>query len=159
MKSQRNTPLDHQLSKATDTIARNCVAVRLRLVNRLVTRLYDNALRPLGVKASQLNILVVTARLGLARPAKVCEILLLDPSTLSRNVERMRANGWLEVVTEEDARAQPFRLTGAGKQLIEKTLPAWQKAQRQTEELLGREAIAMLDVASRNARQVMTKAD
>jgi DNA-binding MarR family transcriptional regulator len=132
-----------------DTIAKTCIAVRLRMLNRVVTNLYDDALRPLGLKVSQLNILVVTAKLGLAQPAKVCDLLQLDTSTLSRNVERMRAHGWLEVVPEEDARAQPFRLTPQGKRLIEKAIPAWEKAQRQAGELLGDEGIALLDKAAK----------
>jgi DNA-binding MarR family transcriptional regulator len=133
--------------KNIDTIAGTCVAVRLRLLNRVVTNFYDDALRPLGVKISQLNLLIVTAKLGLARPAQVCQILQLDTSTLSRNVERMRENGWLEVVPEEDARAQPFRLTAQGKRLIEKAVPAWEEAQRQATELIGADAVAVLDRA------------
>ena len=141
--------MDNATSSSIDTISRTCIAVRLRLLNRVVTNLYDDALRPLGLKVSQLNILTVTAKLGLARPAQVCDILQLDTSTLSRNVERMRAHGWLEVVPEEDARAQPFRLTPQGKRLIEKAAPAWEKAQRQAAELLGDEGMALLDRAAR----------
>src|SRR6266403_5631093 len=121
--------MDKATNSSIDTISRTCIAVRLRLLNRVVTNFYDEALRPLGLKVSQLNILIVTARLGLARPVQVCEILQLDTSTLSRNVERMRTNGWLEVVPDEDARAQPFRLTPQGKRLIEKATPAWERAQ------------------------------
>jgi DNA-binding MarR family transcriptional regulator len=132
-------------SATIDTIAASCIAVRLRLLNRVVTSLYDDALRPLGLKVSQLNILVVVAKLGVARPAQVCEILQLDTSTLSRNVERMRARGWLEVVAERDARSQPFRLTNQGKKLIEKAIPAWEKAQRQASDLLGSEGTALLN--------------
>jgi DNA-binding MarR family transcriptional regulator len=132
-----------------DTIARSCIAVRLRLLNRVVTNFYDEALRPLGLKVSQLNILIVAAKLGLARPVQVCDILQLDPSTLSRNVERMRAHGWLEVVPDEDARTQPFRLTTQGRRLIEKAVPAWEEAQRQAIELLGNEAIALIDKAAK----------
>ena len=131
-----------------DAIARNCIAVRLRLLNRVVTNLYDDALRPLGLKVSQVNIMVVTAKLGLAQPAKVCDILHLDTSTLSRNVERMRARGWLEVVPGEDARTQPFRLTAQGKRLLERAVPAWEQAQQQAEELLGDEGIALLNKAA-----------
>src|SRR5438270_5788535 len=115
------------MDKATssiDTISKTCIAVRLRLLNRVVTNLYDDALRPLGLKVSQLNILIVTAKLGLARPAQVCDILQLDASTLSRNVKPLLARGWLEVVPEEDARAQPFRPTTHGKCLLEKAAPA-----------------------------------
>jgi DNA-binding MarR family transcriptional regulator len=145
--------MDKSENSSIDTIARTCIAVRLRLLNRVVTNLYDDALRPLGLKVSQLNLLIVTAKLGLARPAQVCEILHLDASTLSRNVERMKAHGWLEVVPEEDARAQPFRLTPQGKRLIEKAVPAWVQAQRQATDLLGDEGIALLDKAAKKLRQ------
>jgi DNA-binding MarR family transcriptional regulator len=142
------TIMDTCAKSSIDTIAQTCIAVRLRLLNRAVTNFYDDALRPLGLKVSQLNILVVTAKLGLARPARVCDLLQLDASTLSRNVERMRAHGWLEVVPEEDARAQPFRLTTQGRRLIEKAIPAWEKAQRQATKLLGDEGIVLLDQAA-----------
>ena len=132
-----------------DIIAKTCIAVRLRLMNRVVTNFYDDALRPLGLKVSQLNILIVTAKLGLARPTQIGEILQLDKSTLSRNLERMRSHDWLEVVPEEDARAQPFRLTSQGKRLIEKAIPAWEQAQRQAAELLGDQGIALLDKAAK----------
>ena len=141
--------MDNATTSSIDTIAKSCIAVRLRLLNRVVTNLYDDALRPLGLKVSQLNILIVTARLGLARPAQVCDILQLDASTLSRNVKPLQANGWLEVVPDEDARAQPFRLTPQGNRLIEKAVPAWEEAQRRATELLGSEGIALLDKAAR----------
>src|SRR5437762_11208604 len=135
-------------SPAIDAIARNCIAVRLRLLNRVVTNLYDDALRPLGLTVSQLNTLVVTAKLGLAQPARVCDILQLDTSTLSRNVERMRARGWLEAVPGADARTQPFRLTARGKRLLERAVPAWEQAQGQAAELLGEDGIALLTRAA-----------
>jgi DNA-binding MarR family transcriptional regulator len=130
-----------------DDIAANCIAVRMRMLNRVITNLYDEALRPLGLKVSQMNILVATAKLGLARPADVCGILQLDTSTLSRNVERMRARGWLEVVPGKDARAQPFRLTPAGKKLLERTIPAWEKAQQKACTFLGEAGVALLSKA------------
>src|SRR6516165_1294370 len=115
--------MDQPLKSSIDTIARTCIAVRLRLLNRVVTNFYDDALRPLGLKVSQLNILIVTAKLGLARPAQVCDILQLDASTLSRNVEPLQTHGWLEVVPEEDARTQPFRLTAQGRRLLQRAVP------------------------------------
>ena len=141
--------MDKATSSSADTISRTCIAVRLRLLNRVVTNFYDDALRPLGLRVSQLNILTVTAWLGLARPAQVCDILQLDASTLSRNVKPLQARGWLEVVPGEDARAQPFRLTPQGKRLIEKAVPAWEQAQRRASELLGGEGVALLDKAAR----------
>src|SRR3954466_5717285 len=145
--------MDQATTSSIETISRTCIAVRLRLLNRVVTNYYDDALRPLGLKVSQLNILVVTAKLGLARPAQVCDILQLDASTLSRNVKPLQAHGWLEVVEEEDARAQPFRLTPQGERLIEEAVPAWEEAQRQATELLGEEGIGLLDRAAKKLRE------
>jgi len=151
MNSEGGKVMDSEKHRqAIDAIAGSCIAVRLRLLNRVVTNLYDDALRPLGLKVSQLNLLVVAAKLGLAQPAKVCDLLQLDPSTLSRNVERMRAKGWLEVVPGEDSRTQPFGLTAQGRRLLERAVPAWEQAQRQAGELLGEDGVALLtNTASR----------
>lgn len=130
-----------------DKIASECVAVRLRMLNRVITNIYDDALRPLDLKVSQMNILVATAKLGTARPIEVCEHLHLDVSTLSRNVERMKARGWLEVVPDEDGRSQPFRLTRQGRRLLEKAIPAWSEAQQQVKKVLGDGFVEQLNQA------------
>jgi DNA-binding MarR family transcriptional regulator len=114
------------------------------MLNRLVTSVYDKALRPLGLKASQLNVLVAAGKMGLAPPTRVCKVLHLDPSTLSRNVERMIAQGWLEVVPGEDARMQPFRLTAEGRALLERAFPLWTKAQQRATTALGAAGVEAL---------------
>jgi len=145
MKGQRGRQrMSDKSNQVIDAIAGRCIGARVRLANRVITGLYDNALRPLGGKASQFNILVVAGKRGLARPAEGCELLRLDASTLSRNVERMRSQGWLEVVPGEDARTQPFRLTNRGKRLLEQAAPAWKKAQQEAEKLLGEDGMALL---------------
>ena len=130
-----------------DKVANECVAVRLRMLNRIITNIYDDALRSLGLKVSQMNILVAAAKMGTARPIEVCEHLHLDVSTLSRNVERMKARGWLEVVPDEDGRAQPFRLTPQGRTLLEQAIPAWSKAQQQVKKVLGDGFVEQLNQA------------
>ena len=136
-----------------ETIAKTCIAGRLRLLNRVVTNIYDDALRPLGLKISQGNILILTGKMGVASPVQVCEYLQLDISTLSRNVELMRKNGWLEDVPGEDARSHPFRLTAEGKRLIEKAIPAWEKAQAEARELLGDDLVSLLNKAAKRASE------
>jgi DNA-binding MarR family transcriptional regulator len=130
-----------------DKIAGECVAVRLRMLNRVITNIYDDALRPLNLKVSQMNILVAAARMGTARPSAVCEYLHLDVSTLSRNVERMKARGWLEVVPDEDGRSQPFQLTRQGWKLLERAGPVWSAAQQQVTKVLGDAFVHQLDRA------------
>ena len=86
------------------------------------------------------------------QPAEVCDRLQLDSSTLSRNVERMKAKGWLEVVADQDGRAQPFRLTPKGRRLLERAKPAWEKAQQKVKDLLGDDVVASLGVAVERIR-------
>ena len=135
---------------AIDVIARDCIGLRLRLLSRVVTNLFDEGLRSHGLKMSQLKVLVATAKLGVAHPARVCDILQLDVSTLSRNVERMRAKRWLEVVPADDARTQPFRLTDQGRKILERAIPAWVKAQKEAVQLVGEDVVAMLDRIAKN---------
>jgi DNA-binding MarR family transcriptional regulator len=130
-----------------DVIAHNCIATQARQLSRVITRIYDKALRPIGVKGSQLSVLVAAGKMGIARPPVVCRVLRMDASTLSRNVDRMRARGWLEVVEDEDARAQPFRLTAAGRRIVEKAAPAWEHAQKQAMALLGEHGVRALVAA------------
>ncbi len=136
-----------------DKIADECVAVRIRTLNRVITNIYDDALRPLDLKASQMNVLVAAAKMGTARPAAVCEHLHLDVSTLSRNVERMKARGWLEVVPDEDGRSQPFRLTPRGLKLLDKAVSAWSEAQEQVKKVLGGKFVDQLDQAIKRVRK------
>src|SRR5436309_7608768 len=124
---------------AAELIAGECLGVRVRTLHRAVTALYDEALRPHGLRVGQLNLLVAVARMGTARPGDLCRILQMDKSTLSRDVEVMRRNGWLEVDDSPDARARPLRVTAAGDALLEAVVPAWRKAQEKAEVMLGGE--------------------
>src|SRR5438309_1140863 len=139
-------------STKIEQIASSCIAGRLRLLNRVVTNVYDDALRPIGIRLSQGNVLAVTAKLGVARPAEVCDILELDASTLSRTVDRMVENGWLEIVPDEDGRSQPFRLTDEGRRLMERSVPAWEKAQAEAKKLLGEDGLRLLDAAIKRVK-------
>ena len=140
-----------------ETIATSCIAGRLRLLNRVVTNLYDEALRPLGVKLSQGNILAITAKLGVARPAEVCDILELDTSTLSRAVDRMVSNGWLEILPDDDGRSHPFRLSDQGKHLMENAIPAWEKAQSEAKKLIGDDGLRLLETAIKRIKLTQPK--
>ena len=143
---------DEPMRQAIDRIVGECIAVRLRMLNRVVTNMYDDALRPLGVKVSQMYILVAAAKKGVVRPGELCEYLHLDVSTLSRNVERMKARGWLEIVPDEDGRSQPFQLTRQGRKLLEKAIPAWSEAQRQATRALGESFVEQLSTAATQVR-------
>jgi DNA-binding MarR family transcriptional regulator len=118
-------------------MARECIAVRVRLINRVVTALYDEALRPFGLRISQANILAAIAHGGVVRPTAVSRILRIEKSTLSRDVELMKRNGWVESDPPAGGRNQTVRLTPEGTKLLDQIRPSWENAQAEANLLLG----------------------
>src|SRR3954467_6512257 len=123
---------------AAELISGDCLGVRVRTLNRAITAIYDEALRPHGLRIGQMNLLVAVARMGTARPGDLCRLLRMDKSTLSRDVEVLRRHGWLEV-EEGYGRSRPLRITPAGEALLGQVVPAWQQAQERARTLLGDE--------------------
>jgi DNA-binding MarR family transcriptional regulator len=129
---------------AAEVIAGECLGARVRILNRAVTAIYDEALRPQGLRVGQMNLLVAVARMGTARPGDLCHLLRMEKSTLSRDVELMKRNGWLEVDDSGDRRARPLKVSAAGLALLESVVPAWRRAQERVEEILGGDVTASL---------------
>src|ERR1700731_713308 len=125
------------MTEETKRVERECVGFRVRKLNRMVTAIYDGALASAGLKRSQFSVLVAVANRGLARPAELTELLQMDESTLSRNVERMCARGWLRLERNEDRRSHQIEVTDKGEALIRKCLPAWEQAQKEVSQRLG----------------------
>ena len=132
-------------SNIVDEIASKCLVRRVRTLNRVLSNIYDEELRPFGMKSSQLNLLVVIAKRGPVRRIDIGKIIALNPSTLTRNLSVMLANGWIEEVFEgTDGRGNPVQLTAKGRKLIERVAPAWRRAQAQTSKLLSKDGTAIL---------------
>jgi DNA-binding MarR family transcriptional regulator len=126
-----------------------CLGGCVRKLNRMVSAIYDNALASAGLKTSQFSVLVSVANRMQALPAELIKLLQLDESTLSRNVERMCARGWLRLVQDEDRRSHLIEVTDKGQALLRKCLPAWQKAQIEVSRRLGTDSVAELRSALR----------
>jgi DNA-binding MarR family transcriptional regulator len=131
------------------TVEAVCLGGCVRKLNRMVTAIYDGALANAGLKTSQFSVLVSVANRKQARPAELTRHLQLDESTLSRNVERMCARGWLRLVQDADRRSHLIEVTDKGQALIRKCLPAWQKAQAEVSRRLGTDSVAELRSALR----------
>jgi DNA-binding MarR family transcriptional regulator len=138
-------------AKSLDTknIEGVCLGGCVRKLNRMVTAIYDGAFANAGLKTSQFSVLVSVANRKQARPAELTKHLQLDESTLSRNVERMCARGWLRLVQDADRRSHLIEVTEKGQALIRKSLPAWEKAQAEVSRRLGTDTITQLRSALR----------
>ncbi len=137
-------------SRASEEIAAECLASRARFLDRRLASIYERALRPLGLRRTQLTLLVAIARAGeRASPGVVGQALLLEKSSVSRELGRLQALGWIRIEAAPDTRAQRLSLTPAGTGLVETALPLWRMAQREARALLGErgaEALAAVTV-------------
>lgn len=133
-----------------EVMARECVGNQVRMLNRVVTAIYEEELRPLRLTVSQMVVLALTAKHEQVRAAEICGWLQIDASTLSRNIERMRSNGWIEKAQAADQRSRPFRLTAAGEAILQDAVLAWERAQAKAVGLLGSEGVALLKAVTRN---------
>jgi DNA-binding MarR family transcriptional regulator len=127
-----------ELAKA---IAADCIALRVRFVNRVITGLYERALKPLDIKIGQASILVVLSVRGESSPADVGRLLRMEKSTVSRNVGRMRKKGWVEVAGRDDRLSQVITVTPKGRELLAAFYGGWAKAQEAASGLLGEEGV------------------
>ena len=116
----------------------------MRLLNRIVTKAYDDCLRPLGLRTAQQTILVAISLMKTPTPTQVERRLSLDKSTVSRNVERMQRRSWVESVSGEDGRSHHLKLTAKGEALLRQSTAAWERAQKKMAVLLGKEGVTAL---------------
>ena len=137
------------MNDGTKLAERVCVAGGVRKLNRMVSAIYDGALADTGLKTSQFSVLVAVFNRGKVRPAELTNLLQMDESTLSRNVERMCARGWLKLERGDDRRSHLIEVSDKGRALIRKCLPAWQRAQEEVSQRLGADNVAALRSALR----------
>jgi DNA-binding MarR family transcriptional regulator len=135
---------DESLQAKATVIVEECVAVRLRLLTRAVTKIYNQALRPYGLTISQMNILVAASYLGQGKQQDICKALHLEKSTLSRDLARMRERGWITESPGDDGRSSLLRVTALGGKLLLRAIPAWRQAQQQAAALLGEREITAI---------------
>lgn len=118
-------------------MATACLARKSRDMARVVTRIYDDALREHGVRASQLTMLVAIGLAGEVRSSALADMLDIEASTASRNLSRLRQQGWIASAADpEDGRGTVVRLTQSGAGLIDAAGPTWLEAQERGRETL-----------------------
>ena len=138
-----------------DRIAGECLLGRARILNRVLMGIYDHELRPFGLKATQLTLLVVVAKAGPIRRIEIGKLLRLDPSTLTRNLKILLANGWIQEIADgEDGRGLPVTITIQGRDLLNQIGPSWRKAQTRTKKFLGKDGATLLRKLAANRMEV-----
>jgi DNA-binding MarR family transcriptional regulator len=122
----------HDVTSKAREIAANCACMKARQTSRVLTRIYDEHLRPLGLQTSQLTVLIAIGNFSErgAPFGRLADAIGMERSTLTRNLAPLERDGLLRVeVDPEDARQRVVVLTKDGTRMIERAYPLWQKAQ------------------------------
>jgi DNA-binding MarR family transcriptional regulator len=127
-----------------------CVCSTLRMVSRTVTQLYDDMLRPSGLRVTQFSVLAAIARSGEANLRQLEDALAIDQTTLTRSLNVLERRDVIERVPRPDGRIKAMRLTGKGKRLLGAARPLWARAQDKVLRELG--TTAWSDAERRLAR-------
>jgi DNA-binding MarR family transcriptional regulator len=111
-----------------------------RRTSRALTQLYENALRPLGLRATQFTILQALSLAGEVNQSRLGEMLALDSTTLTRTLRIMRRQGWIEERRGEDRRERWLHLAKPGETQLKRAVPVWEKVQSRLRHQLGDKA-------------------
>jgi DNA-binding MarR family transcriptional regulator len=116
-------------TEAIQSAVLRCTCFNLRKAARAVTQMYDEFLRPSGLRSTQFSLLMLIQGQGPIRITDLAEQAVMDRTTLKRNVELLEREGLVRVEAGEDARVREVRLTGAAEERVAQALPLWQRAQ------------------------------
>ncbi|MFQ5776073.1 MAG: MarR family winged helix-turn-helix transcriptional regulator [Kiloniellaceae bacterium] len=128
----------HTLEQRSAVDLSACTCANLRKAARVVTQVYDAALQPTGLKATQFTVLAMLSKRGDLPLTRLAEALVMDRTTLTRNLKPLVGKGFVRIDQDEDQRVRRISLTGAGKDIFDEALPLWRKAQSRLVESLGR---------------------
>ena len=143
------------LERIADTTATSCIATRVRQLSRIITRVYDDAMRPLGITASQFTLLTQLASRDGITAVEIGGGLDIEKSTLSRNLKRMLALNLITMDPPAGRRGRGLHLTPKGQSVIKEAYPVWLSAQQKAVGAMGPETRATLDGLLGNAERLV----
>ena len=114
-----------------------CMCANLRRAARVVTQLYDEELRPSGLRTPQFTLLqTLNIAPGISQK-RLAGVLEFDSTTLTRTLAFLRRQGWLAAERGTDRRELRLSLTAAGLREYKRVVPYWQGAQKRLQRELG----------------------
>jgi DNA-binding MarR family transcriptional regulator len=138
MKTDALDPLE--ITKCRE-IGRTCACYQVRKAARAVTKLYEEVLRPSGLRATQFSLLMATRVMGPVTVGKLARVTVMDRTTLTRNLQILERRGLLEMKSGEDRREREVTLTASGREVLAQAVPLWEEAQDRVRKGLGGERL------------------
>jgi DNA-binding MarR family transcriptional regulator len=123
---------------------RGCTNFKLRQLSRALTRHYDAYVAGSGLKITQYSLLSYVVREGPIQPVALAHRMNLEASTLTRNLQPLLAQGWIEIGPGADARSRLISASDAGRAKQVAAQRAWKQAQLALNAKLGDARVARL---------------
>jgi len=118
-------------------ILENCACHKARTAARAITRAYDEALRPVGLRATQLAVLVAVAMDDAISINALAQFMGMDRTTLTRNLRPLEKEGLVTLGIEGWRRSRALTITKKGRSRLREALPLWSRAQQALRKQLG----------------------
>ena len=122
----------------------SCICATMRMASRTLTRRYDDALRPAGLRTTQLSILDRLDEEGAITMGRLARRLALERTTLTRDIAPLARRGLVRVAAGADRRERILELTEEGRDVLAAALPRWRDVQDETKRVLGSERVDRL---------------
>ncbi len=124
--------MKQQFTTLADTIpnvSAQCAFYKLRRASRVITQVYDQFLKPCGLAPTQFSLLVALSSAGLITISRLAEAMVMDRTTLTRNLRPLEREGLIKIVPGPDRRTRAVTLTSSGEKKLLAALPLWDQAQ------------------------------
>ena len=123
----------------------HCSCFSLRKATRAVTQFYDHLLGPTGIRSTQFNLLVTMASISARTLTEMANILVMDRTTLTRNLKPLEKMGLITKGEVYDKRSKAYSLTEKGRAIVTQAIPLWEQAQAKLKLSLGEERFRQLN--------------
>ncbi len=126
------------MATASDFRPEDCNCLSLRQATRHVTQFYDRFLAPTGLRSTQFSILTKLQRMGPTSINALAEAMVMDRTTLGRNIQPLEREGLIAVRQgRTDRRSKELHVTDKGATRLKDATEAWAEAQSRFESVFG----------------------
>ena len=116
-----------------------CTCFNLRKASRIVTQYFDDSMRSIGLRGTQFTLLVNAFAYSPITVTRMSEIMIIDRTTLGRNLLPMEKSGLIKVESGDDRRTRIVEITDAGKRKLTEAYPLWKETQEDIKQKMGLE--------------------
>ena len=125
-------------------MGKSCVCFITRKAARCITQFYDEMLRPVDLRSTQLILLNSIRILGPVSIKRLAKAVVMDRSALARNLKPLDKQSLIRIERGEDLRERVVTLTKLGLEKATEAFPLWERAQAEVQNKLGREGLDTL---------------